>query len=117
MLEDNHLTRFDWQVLHTVYQAGSIPKAGVFEVLRAFVNQVEFDQIVEGFVQKGWLLQLERDEARTTILELTDAGKTGHGVIFELQKEVRKRASQGVSEEEYTAVIGVLQRMVDNLAG
>ena len=55
--------------------------------------------------------------ARATLrnLRLTDAGKGQREIIFELQSEVRRRAMQGITEQEYTTLIDVLQRVVKNL--
>jgi hypothetical protein len=36
-------------------------------------------------------------------------------VIFKRQSEVRRRVLQGITDQEYTTVIDVLQRMVNNL--
>jgi len=46
---------------------------------------------------------------------LTDAGKTERDTIFKLQREVRRRAMQGITDQEYAIVLDVLQRMVNNL--
>jgi DNA-binding MarR family transcriptional regulator len=46
---------------------------------------------------------------------LTDAGKAEREVIFKQQSEVRRRAMQGITDQEYTTVLGVLQRIVNNL--
>jgi DNA-binding MarR family transcriptional regulator len=48
-------------------------------------------------------------------LTLTDAGKAKREMIFMLQSEVIRRAMQGITEQEYTTVIDVLQRMVKHL--
>jgi len=57
----------------------------------------------------------ENDGRGIAELELTGEGKEGHRTIFSLQSEVRKRALQGISPEEYATVIEVLQRIVGNL--
>jgi len=41
---------------------------------------------------------------------LTDAGKTERDTIFKLQREVRRRAMQGITDQEYAIVLDVLQR-------
>ena len=42
-------------------------------------------------------------------------GKAQREIVFELQREVRSRAMQGITEQEYATVIDVLERMVSNL--
>jgi DNA-binding MarR family transcriptional regulator len=50
-----------------------------------------------------------------TALLLTDVGKAEREVIFKRHSEVRRRALQGITDQEYMTVIDVLQRMVNNL--
>jgi DNA-binding MarR family transcriptional regulator len=113
VLNDNGFTRFRWQVLNILYDSGSITRSDVFTTMKTFINESQLDEILEGFVQEGWLVKSSNDDATT--LMLTDAGKAEREVIFKLQGEVRRRAVQGITEQEYTTVIDVLQRIVNNL--
>lgn len=63
--------------------------------------------------KKGWLVK--SSDGDSTSLGLTDAGMAEREVIFKRQSEVRRRALQGITDREYTIVIDVLQRMVNNL--
>lgn len=45
----------------------------------------------------------------------TGEGQRQHGIVLATQKEVRRRAMQGISQEEYVTVVRVLQRIVSNL--
>jgi len=81
--------------------------------MKTFINVRQLDEIIDGFVQEGWLVK--HGEGDATILVLTDAGKSEREAIFKLQSEVRRRALQGITEQEYTTIIDVLQRMVKNL--
>ncbi len=113
VLDDNGFTRFRWQVLNIVYQAGTITRSGVFHTMQTFIDARQLDEIVDGFVEEGWLVK--RGEGDAAQLTLTEAGKAKRESIFELQSEVRRRAMQGISEREYATVIAVLQRLVMNL--
>ena len=113
VLSDNGFTRFRWQVLNIIYQAGTITRGGVFDTMRTFIDARQLDEIIDGFVQEGWLVKFgEGDGAQLT---LTDAGKDKRETVFELQSEVRRRAMRGITEQEYATVIDVLQRVVKNL--
>ncbi len=113
VLSDNGFTRSRWQVLNIFYEAGAITRSGVFDTMQAFIDRRQLDEIIERFVEEGWLVKhSEEDETR---LALTDAGKAQRETIFRLQSEVRKRAMQGITEREYATVIDVLERMVSNL--
>ena len=46
---------------------------------------------------------------------LTDVSKTERETIFKLQSDVRRRAMQGITVQEYRIVLDVLQRMMKNL--
>jgi DNA-binding MarR family transcriptional regulator len=113
VLSDNGFTRLRWQVLNIAYQAGTITRGGVFDTMQIFTYARRLDEIIDGFVKKGWLVKHgEGDGAQLT---LTDTGKAKRETVFKLQSEVRRRAMQGITEQEYATVIDVLQRMVSNL--
>jgi DNA-binding MarR family transcriptional regulator len=81
--------------------------------MQAFIDARQLDEIIDGFLEEGWLAKSgEGDAARLT---LTGSGRAQREKIFELQSKVRSRAMQGISEQEYATVIDVLERMVRNL--
>jgi DNA-binding MarR family transcriptional regulator len=82
--------------------------------MQTFIDAPQVEEIVEEFVQEGWLV-VKRGEGDAAELVLTNAGKAQRDSVFKLQGEVRRRAMQGISEQEYATVINVLQRMVKNL--
>lgn len=113
VLSTNGFTRFRWQVLNMLYEAGPITRRDVFHTMKTFIDAPQLDEILDGFVQEGWLAK--HGDGDATELMLTDPGKTEREAIFKLQSEVRRRAMQGITEQEYTTVLDVLQRMVKNL--
>ncbi len=113
VLSDNGFTRFRWQVLNSVYQAGTITRDGVFDTMQTFIDARQLDEIIDGFIEEGWLVKRGEDDAAQ--LMLTDVGKAQRETAFKLQSEVRRRAMQGISEQEYATVVDVLERMVKNL--
>jgi DNA-binding MarR family transcriptional regulator len=113
VLGDNGFTRIRWQVLNMLYEAGTTTRSDVFTTMKTFIGARQLDEILEGFVQEGWLVK--SSDGDTTVLVLTDAGKAEREVIFKQQSEVRRRAMQGITDQEYTTVLGVLQRIVNNL--
>jgi|SRR5215203_5145073 len=113
VLSENGFTRSRWQALNIVYQAGTITRSDVFDTMQTFIDARQLDEIVEGFVEEGWLVTFgERDGEQLT---LSDAGKDKRETVFELQSEVRRRAMKGITEQEYATVIDVLERVVKNL--
>ena len=113
VLSEQGFTRFHWQVLNIIYEAGTIARKDVFNTMQTFIEARQFDDILDGFAKQGWLV--ERSDDDTTALMLTDAGKTKRNTIFKMQGEVRRRAMRGITDQEYAIVLDVLQRMVNNL--
>lgn len=113
----NGVSRSDWQVLNTLYEVGPVNRKRVFEFMSTFVDSSGLDEIITRFTERGWAERIEGGEDGTAAFQLTDEGRRRHRVILAAQKEVRQRAMQGISEEEYATVIRVLQRMVSNLEG
>jgi len=100
-------------VLDILYQAGTITRGGLFDIMQTFIDARQLAEIIEEFIEEGWPVTFgERDGEQLT---LTDAGKVSHETVFELQSEVRRRAMKGITEREYATVIDVLERMVENL--
>ena len=115
-LSEQGLTRFHWQALNILHQAGVTTQDQILAEMRDFVTVVELEDILAAFEQQGWVMR--RPGASTPAeLELTDAGRQGHASALRVQTEVRKRAVEGVSQEEYLTVIRVLERIVANLEG
>ena len=113
----NGVSRFDWQVLNMLEEIGSVSKERIFENMLAFVDAPGVDEIVTRLVGRGWAEQSEQSKQRAVEFQLTEEGRRRHGVILATQKEVRRRAMQGISEEEYATVIRALQRIVSNSEG
>ena len=113
----NEVSRFDWQVLNMLNEMGSASKERIFESMLAFVDAPGVDEIVTRLVGRGWAEQSEISKHGTVEFHLTEEGRRRHGIILATQKEVRRRAMQGISEEEYATLIRVLKRIVTNLEG
>ncbi len=113
VLGDRGFTRPRWQALNLIYEAGTVTRADAFLTMKTLIDARQFDDIIDEFVQEGWLVK--RGDADAAVLTLTEAGKAERDTIFRLQSEVRRRAMQGISDREYLMVIDVLQRMVKNL--
>jgi DNA-binding MarR family transcriptional regulator len=113
VLSENGFTRSRWQVLNIVYQAGTVTRDALFDTMQTFIDPRQLDEIIEEFVEQGWLVKHGEQEGAQ--LTLTEAGKAQRETIFKLQSEVRRRTMQGITEREYATLIDVLERMVSNL--
>jgi DNA-binding MarR family transcriptional regulator len=113
----NRVSRFDWQVLNLLNELGRAGRKRLFETMRTFVDEPDFEEILTGLIERGWVEHSEASQSGMEEFQLAEAGRRQHAVILATQKEVRERAMQGISEEEYATVIRVLQRIVKNLGG
>jgi DNA-binding MarR family transcriptional regulator len=112
---DSKITRSDWQVLNLLSEMGSGSKQQIFESMQTFVDPAQLEKILSGLVERGWIGESVASERAIPAFQLTEEGKRQHQQLLARQKEVRQRAVQGISEEEYVTVIQVLQRMASNL--
>jgi DNA-binding MarR family transcriptional regulator len=114
-LRDSGLTRIRWQVLNSIYEAGTIERSEVLRALASFADADQLGAIAADFVAKGWLEgRAEGDAVQWT---LTEAGRRAREEAFRRQSEVRRLVAHGITEQEYATVIDVLSRMVGNLEG
>jgi hypothetical protein len=54
VLSDNGFTRFRWQVLNIIYQAGTITRSGVFDTMQTFIDARQLGEIIDRFAKDGW---------------------------------------------------------------
>ncbi|MEE1823588.1 MarR family transcriptional regulator [Streptomyces sp. BE20] len=70
----------------------------------------EISRVVDQLLHRDWL----RTDAGGR-LHLTDAGQTARVGLRELVTELRTVVHRGISDEEYTAALRVLRRMIANV--
>lgn len=112
-LNELQLTRFDWQALNTVSQAGTVSEQDLFSPLQAFVDQSRFDDIVKNLINRSWIQRTT--QGASVLLHITDEGRANHQIALEKQNAVRTRAMNNISESDYNTVIRVLETLVRNL--
>lgn len=111
------VSRSDWQVLNVLKEIGSASRERIFETMHTFLDASNFNNIITHLIERGWIEQRKVTTTDMEEFQLTREGQRQHEVIFATQKEVRQRAMEGISQEEYATVIRVLQRIVRNLGG
>ena len=109
------VSRSQWQVLNIINEAGRTSKERIFETMQTFIDAPQLDDIITRLIERGWVEQLVDKTAGTVKFQLTEEGLRQHESILDKQKEVRRRAMQGIREDEYALVIQVLQQMASNL--
>ena len=83
MVKDDHgFTRFRWQVLNSLYEAGSTTRSDIFKTMKTFIDARRLAEILDGFVQQGCLSGLSGAPVATLIgplVSLLVAGAGGRG--------------------------------------
>jgi hypothetical protein len=105
-------TRLRWQLLNSVAEAGTLGREQLHSTLAPFAAADELDTLAAGLVEAGLVAAGEAGDT----LSLTEAGQAEREQLLQLQQTVRARAFNGVSAEEYAALVDVLQRVARNLA-
>jgi DNA-binding MarR family transcriptional regulator len=103
----NGLSRIDWQLLNTLRERGPASREQVAESLRPFTDAAA---VLNRLAGRGLVVESDGLEYR-----LTDDGHTLHERALALQREVRRRAVEGIGESDYATTVQVLQRLVENL--
>lgn len=111
------VSRTEWQVINLLMERGHANRTAIFATMRTFVDAATLDAVLAALVARGWVERQPETTPGTDAFHLTAEGQRQHAAIFATQKEVRQRAMQGISAEEYATVVRVLQQMVDNLGG
>jgi DNA-binding MarR family transcriptional regulator len=104
------VTRLDWQVLNTIAQSAHRSPDQIVAELHMFLDRAALDKVLTAFRTNGWIV-----ENATGEISLTEAGRQAHARILARQQEVRQQLMQGISADEYTTALRVLQRIVANL--
>lgn len=103
------MTRFHWQTLNLIKDAGRITYERLSETMRVFLDKDQLDSVVKDLTQRSWV------RIEDSNLILTDAGRKDFTEIANTQDKVRKAVTKRISQEEYIMVTSILQRMIDKL--
>ncbi len=110
-LAERGFTRLRWQLLNAIFEAGSLGRESLHDTLRPFAGPDQLDEQIAALVGDGWVAQ--HDGGAT--LQITEDGRAERERLLQLQQQVRQRAFQGMSQEEYATLIDLLQRVARNL--
>lgn len=108
----NGLTRTDWQVLNLLHELGAATRDEIERPLAPFADPGSVRRVVAGLGARGLV---DGDGSSGTPFLLTTAGREQHAAALAVQKEIRERAVQGISEADYLTTVRVLQQIVGNL--
>ncbi|MFF4950508.1 MarR family winged helix-turn-helix transcriptional regulator [Streptomyces chattanoogensis] len=104
-----------WALNHVDAAERGLTRAEVRARLDAFLGELGPDatgHAVDGLLHRGWLGA--DGEGRLT---LTEAGREAKARTKTLVDGLRAEIHAGITDEEYVAALGVLQRMIRNVGG
>lgn len=110
-LSEAGLSRREWQTLNTL-AAGPAGATELTDALRPFwvVENEDPHEVVAALSERGWVSQ--DTEGRFV---LTEAGRTIRMAAADSVARIRDLSSAGVSDQEFTQMMDVMARIIDNL--
>ncbi|MCC3284040.1 MarR family winged helix-turn-helix transcriptional regulator [Arthrobacter caoxuetaonis] len=109
--EEHGVTRLQWQMMN-VLTSGPVTEKELADQLRPFFPPVETGtsaELIEELADSGWV------EVNDGTYALTDLGTRSLENLRGAVERIREQLTSEVSEEEYAALVTVLQRMASNL--
>lgn len=103
--------RMEWQLLNFIHERGNAPINEAKVLLNVFDRDKVTDQVIMRFVSDGLVV---KDGKNITV---TDKGRKAYAEVNEIQEEIKRKAMEGVTEEEYVTTIATLRKLIDNLRG
>lgn len=106
----NNIARLDWQALNIIREKVTPDRQEVVAVLSPFADAESVGEVLSKLADKGFIRSSEGQR-----YSLTSAGADLFERALLTQREIRQRASSGISEADYSTAVKVLKRLVENL--
>jgi len=110
VFKDLSITRFHWMVIRNIAERGRINTWQFFQEVKNFVTVQEYGEIIQSFVDRGWVVMGAEDTC-----SLTAAGEEAYKNLAVLQKERAAHMMRGISDDEYKLALSVLNRIIENI--
>ena len=107
-LEHTGVDRRGWQVLASLIR-GPARRSDLVSALASFDPPAAIEEMIDRMSARGWI-EVEADIAR-----LTQRGVTKQEALVPVVNGVRQQVSSALPGPEYTALVGLLARLVDAL--
>lgn len=113
-LKERHgMSRHQWQILNTVHDTPGTEARVIGEGGRVFYDEERFTELVGELTTCGWVSA--DDSGGPLRLTLTAEGLDVYRQARRTQSQTRERLTEGMTQEDYAAVIHGLERMVANI--
>jgi hypothetical protein len=110
-LVQDGLSRRDWQLMNVLHREPATIEA-IVDALDPFwgASGVEPDEVISGFVRRGWAQLDEHDRYR-----LSNRGENVRADVADRVQALRSVMTDGLTAAEYAATVDTLRRMATNL--
>lgn len=112
MLEEHGVTRRQWQMMGLL-SSDRATRVELEQALEVFLVGTEPDSLIDQLTElldSGWVASVATDT-----FALTEQGRTSFARLGTVVARNRETLARGVSSEEYTQTLEVLERMARNL--
>lgn len=107
-LRGEEVDRRDWQVLASLASGGK-SRGEVIDTLSGFDPAARVDGVIGNLETRGWI------EGSSSKLQLTPSGVEKQQKLMPLVATVRQQVADALPREDYTALVGLLARLVEGL--
>ena len=102
------ITRTDWQILNTIHDKKNTDRNTIYELLSEFATIEHINLLISSLIKNELVFENET-------LKLTEKGNDIFQTCLQNQIEFRQKSMQSVTEQEYVQLIGILEKIIDNL--
>lgn len=111
-LDEHGVTRLQWQLLNVLARGVSTVEQ-LDEAIRPFLGATNPDETsaehLTELIDSAWV------DATPSGYEMTDRGRTAFGTLSDVVGQQRARLAAGITETEYNATVGALEKMARNM--
>lgn len=104
------LNRIEWQVLNSINEKSEISKSDLFELMKPVTNSQSLEDILIKHRDKNNIM------IKGDLISLTNEGRLLYRSCFNIQQEFRKKALNGISDDDYETTISTLQKIIANIS-
>lgn len=113
---DHGLTPSEWRTMAILSEHGKIPASEIVD--RSSMDKVSVSRAVKRMHERGLLEKSSNlEDARSTLLDLSQKGKTIYADIVPKVLAAEKRMLKGVSDRDFQSFLKVMSKVRNNLEG
>lgn len=113
---DVNITPEQWVIVDILSEKDELYQKDLGTI--SFKNAPTISRIIDNLVKKDWVTRMvEEGDRRKTRIRLTEGGRAIHQQCVDKVSELRRQSWQGLTEEEYTTFVQILDKVFANFEG